>query len=305
MIISKALQAFAAISLIFIFSASKANAEKIHIVVSIYPLRDIVKQAGGEMVKVDFIVPPNASPHTFEPTPSDMKKINDAKIFVIIGSGLEFWAERAVRSAGRKNLKVVVLSKDMPLINESHEAHAHGKAEGHHAGDVVDPHIWLDPILAKEITTRITAALTDLDSAHKAYYEKRSMEFSKELTALDATIAATIQGFRTKEYVTFHAAWNYFSRRYGLRVAEVIEESPGKEASPKHLAGIVKHIKQSGSRVVFAEPQFNPKLAEVIAKEAGAQVLFLDPFGGPDIKGRDTYIGLMLYNLRTLEKAMR
>lgn len=290
------------VCIIILFSAAGAYAEKINIVVSIYPLRDIAKQVGGDMVNVDFIVPPGASPHTFEPTPSDMKKITNAKALVIIGSGLEFWAERAIRAAGRKELKVIVLSKGMPLI---HESHTHGHAETGHAGDMADPHIWLDPILAKEITGRITAALIEMDSAHRAFYEKRSAEFSKELTALDARTAEAVRGFKTKEYVTFHAAWNYFSKRYGLRVAEVIEESPGKEASPKHLARIVKHIKQSGSKVVFAEPQFNPKMAEVIAKEAGAQVLFLDPYGGPDIKGRDTYIGLMNYNLSTLEKAMR
>lgn len=303
MIMKKMLPAL--VCILILFSAANVYAEKINIVVSIYPLRDITQQVGGERVHVDFIVPPGASPHTFEPTPSDMKKITEAKIFVIIGSGLEFWAERAIRSAARKDLKVVVLSKGMPLIHESHETHAHGKAEEHHAGDTADPHIWLDPLLAKEITGRITAALIDLDPGRKAYYEKRSVEFRKELNALDARIAEAVRGFKTKEYVTFHAAWNYFSKRYGLRVAEVIEESPGKEASPKHLARIVKHIKQSGSKVVFAEPQFNPKMAEVIAREAGAQVLFLDPYGGPGIKGRDTYIGLMNYNLLTLEKAMR
>lgn len=300
MIIKKMLQSL--VCILFLFSAAGAYAEKMNIVVSIYPLKDIVKQIGGDTVNVDFIVPPGASPHTFEPTPADMKKITNARALVIIGSGLEFWAERAIRAAGRRGLKVVVLSKGMPLI---HESHTHEHAEAGHAGDIADPHIWLDPLLVREIAGRITTALIEMDSAHKAFYEKRSAEFMKELTALDARTAEAVRGFKTKEYVTFHAAWNYFSRRYGLKVAEVIEESPGKEASPKHMARIVKHIKQSGSKVVFAEPQFNPKMAEVIAREAGAQVLFLDPYGGPDIKGRDTYIGLMNYNLATLEKAMR
>jgi ABC-type Zn uptake system ZnuABC Zn-binding protein ZnuA len=105
--------------------------------------------------------------------------------------------------------------------------------------------------------------------------------------------------------VTFHPAWNYFSKRYGLKVAGVIEESPGRESSPKHIAKIVSEIKRINSRIVFAEPQFNPKIAEVIAKEAGAKVLFLDPIGGADVKGRDTYIGLMRYNLSVMEEGMR
>ncbi len=92
--------------------------------------------------------------------------------------------------------------------------------------------------------------------------------------------------FRTKEYVTFHPAWDYFSRRYGLRVSGVIEEAPGKEPSPRHIATIIREIRQTGSNVVFVEPQFNPKIGEVIAKEANAKVLYLDPIGGQRARGR-------------------
>ncbi|HWR88834.1 MAG TPA: metal ABC transporter substrate-binding protein, partial [Dissulfurispiraceae bacterium] len=107
------------------------------------------------------------------------------------------------------------------------------------------------------------------------------------------------------EYVTFHPAWNYFSQRYGLRVIGVIEESPGKEPTARHIARIVKDLKRLGARVVFAEPQFNPAVAEAIAREAGARVLFLDPVGGPNLPDRDTYVKLMQYNLSQMERAMK
>jgi len=103
--------------------------------------------------------------------------------------------------------------------------------------------------------------------------------------------------------VTFHPAWDYFSKRYGLRVAGVIEEAPGKEPSPRHIAAIIREIKQTGGNVVFVEPQFNPKIGEVIAKEANAKVLYLDPIGGKD--GRKTYIEMMRYNISAMEKAMK
>ncbi|GAB4411117.1 MAG: metal ABC transporter substrate-binding protein [Thermodesulfovibrionales bacterium] len=249
------------------------------------------------MVNVDFMVPTGASPHTFEPTPSDMLKMQKARMFVIIGAGLEFWAEKAVKATGRRDLKVVILSEGMPLI---YGEHSHGENR-----NVADPHIWLDPLLTVHIADKIKNALIELDRAHESYYRERAEGFKKELYKLHQRIIESVKHFRTKEYVAFHPAWNYFSRRYGLRTLGVIEESPGKEASPRHIAKIIMEIRRTRAKAVFAEPQFNPKIAEVIAKEAGARVLFLDPLGSPDIKGRDTYIGLMRYNLSMLEDAMR
>jgi len=221
---------------------------------------------------------------------------------VIIGAGLEFWAEKAIKSAGGKGLKVLVLSEGLPLIYGAGSRDGHGTHQGQKSAD---PHVWLDPLLTKEIVNRIAAALVELDSSHERYFRENAERFKREIDSLDAFIAGKVKTFRTKEYVTFHPAWNYFSRRYGLRVAGVIEESPGKEASPKHIARIVNEVKRAGTRVVFAEPQFSSKTAEVIAREAGAKVLLLDPIGGPGLRGRDTYIGLMRYNLSMLEEAMK
>jgi ABC-type Zn uptake system ZnuABC Zn-binding protein ZnuA len=278
-----------------------ADTEKIAVVVSIYPLKDMVERVGGEMVRVDFIVPPGASPHTFEPKPSDMMKVHNSRLFVIVGAGLEFWAEKAIRSAGGKGLKVLTLSDGLPLVYGTDSHDDHHRSQGRSA----DPHVWLDPQLAKEMVNSIARALIELDRSHAPYFRENAERFRREIDSLDAFIAGRVRTFRIKEYVTFHSAWNYFSRRYGLRVVGVIEESPGKEPSPKHIARLINEVKRTGARVVFAEPQFSPKLAEVIAREAGAKVLLLDPNGGPGLPGRDTYIGLMRYNLSVLEGAMK
>lgn len=285
-----------------LFTAQISYAEKVNVVVSIYPLRDIVQQVGGSRVNVNFMVPPGASPHTFEPTASDMAKINKSKMFVIIGSGLEFWADKAIKAAGGRNTRVIVLSKGMPLIHEDHDHERHG---GHHDDEIADPHIWLDPLLVKDMAQKIADNLGEIDPVNRPYYLARAEGFKKELDKLHIEITNSVKTFRAREYVTFHPAWNYFSRRYGLKVMGVIEESPGKEASPRHIAGIIRAIKRSGAKAVFAEPQFNPKIAEVIAKEAGARVLFLDPIGSPDLQGRDSYLALMRYNLTILQEAMR
>lgn len=274
-----------------------SDREGIEVVVSIYPLKDIVEQVGGEKVKVDFIIPPGASPHTFEPRPSDIRRLSNAKVLFMIGGGLEFWSEKVLRSLNRRP-RVVILSQGLPLLKEDH-GHGDG-GEG-----IFDPHIWLDPVMVMTMVDRIRDALIDIDPSNKVYYSRRAQEFKEELKRLHSKITESVKGFRTKEIVTFHSAWNYFSRRYGLKVIGIIEESPGKEASPAHIASIIEGIRRTKSGVVFAEPQFNPKAAEAIARETGARLFFLDPIGGPHIKGRDNYVGLMNYNLSVLEKALR
>lgn len=270
---------------------------RIEVVVSIYPLKDIVEQVGGDKVRVDFIIPPGASPHTFEPKPSDMEKLNRAKAIFLIGGGLEFWSEKVIKSLSKRP-KVEILSKGLPLLKEDH---GHGEREK----EIFDPHIWLDPIIVMAMVDRISDTLIDLDQSNKAYYIQKTMVFKKELERLHLRITESVKGFRTREFVTFHSAWNYFSRRYGLKVIGVIEESPGKEASPAHIARIIEGIRRTKSRAVFAEPQFNPKVAEIIAKETGARLFFLDPIGDPNIRGRNSYISLMNYNISVLEKALR
>ncbi|MBI4691713.1 MAG: zinc ABC transporter substrate-binding protein [Nitrospirae bacterium] len=286
-----------------LFLAHNADAEGLKVVASIYPLGDIVKQVGGERIDVKVMLPPAASAHTYEPTPKQILGLQDAKVFIKAGAGLEFWADRFVKTGSNKNMIVLDLSTDMPLIYGI-ERHDHDHRYKHE-GDAADPHFWLDPVLAKKIVDRIANVLTKIDAGNKIFYSVNAEAYKKELDKLHEDITLKVKLFRTKEYVTFHSAWNYFSKRYGLKVVGVIEESPGREPSPRHTARLIKELKRLNSRVVFAEPQLNPKIAEVIAREAGAKVAFLDPIGGPNFKGRDTYIGLMRYNLSVMEGVMK
>ncbi len=286
-----------------LFFAQSSHAEKIKVVASIYPLGDMVRQVGGERIDVKVMLPPGASPHTFEPTPFEMMGIQKAKVFVKAGAGLEFWAEKMLKASDSKGLVVVDASSGLPLIREVHSHVSevtHDKSQG-----FADPHVWLDPVVAKQIVDKIADALLKVDPDGKTYYTERVEKYKRDLEILHKEISDKVKSFKIREYVTFHPAWNYFSKRYGLRVAGVIEESPGREPSPRHIAKVVQVIRKSNSKVVFAEPQFNPAIAEVIAKEAEAKVLFLDPIGGSNIKGRDTYLGLMRYNLSVMEEAMK
>ncbi|GER92566.1 ABC transporter substrate-binding protein [hot springs metagenome] len=289
--------------LIYLFFARAVLAEPVKVIVSIHPLYDITKQIGKDKVIVKTLLPPAASPHTFEPTPKQMMELYNAKVFIKIGAGLEFWADRVVKAASNKNLVVIDLSNDMPLIYGIHE-HEHEHGHGH-KGQTADPHFWLDPVLTKKIVDRVANTLIKIDPQNRKLYTDNADSYKKELDRLNEEILQKVKIFKTKEYVTFHPAWNYFSKRYGLKVIGVIEEAPGRELAPRDIARIIQGLKKSNARVVFAEPQFNPKIAEAIAKEVNAKVLFLDPIGAANIPDRDTYIKLMRYNLLQMEKAMR
>jgi zinc transport system substrate-binding protein len=284
---------------------------KIPVAATILPLADFCKQIGGDRVEVQTLIPPGASEHTYEPSPSVVAKAVQARVFVHVGAGMEPWAERLLRSRDAKDLVVVEavhgidLVKDVGGKGHEHEAVA-GKGEAvqeAHSHEGGNPHVWLDPVLAQTICGRIFEAFVQVDPDHRETYEANLRRYLGELQALDREIRERVSTFRIRDYVAFHPAYVYLARRYGLREVGVIELSPGREPTPRHIQRIVKAIRDHDIRVIFAEPQLSPRVAETIAREAGVRVLSLDPLGGRPPYGSD-YIRLMRYNLAVLEEAM-
>ncbi len=283
-------------------------AEKIPVIASIYPVADMVRQVGGDYVTVTCVLPPGASPHTFEPKPGLMRTFSSARIFFMIGAGLEFWGGKFIRLAG-PNLMTVVLSRGVHLIASTEHEHEHHHHENNalslkNESAVANPHIWLDPVIAKSMVDKITVALCKVDPAHIPYYNRKNQRYQKTLDRLDHLIAATVAGFKNKKYVAFHPAWDYFARRYGLERAGVIEAAPGRNPTPLQIKRIIAAIKRYHIRAVFAEPQLNPRAAEIIAKEARVRVLLLDPIGGPGQPYGNTYVDLMTHDLKILKEVM-
>ncbi len=266
-----------------------ASSGKMLVAASIPPIADMVRQVGGERVEVLTMVPPGASPHTYEPTPEQMRRLAGARILFLNGVGLEFWADKAVQAVGNPHLQVVVLSQGMEILQSG--PHATG-----------NPHLWLSPQRAMKYVARIRDALIAADPAHEALYRANARAYLAQLQQLDAEIRKAVAGFRSREMVTFHASWVYFIHDYGLHQAAVLEATPGQEPSAAEVAKIVEIIKATGAPAVFAEPQFSPRAAQVIAQEAGVPVLTLDPLGG--LPPRETYIKLMRWNLQQLRKGL-
>lgn len=286
-------------------SSSPPESQRIKVTASIFPLADIIGHIGGDRVDVDVLIPPGASPHVFEPTPEAFRRFARTQLFVMVGAGLEFWAEKLVDATAGSHLVVIQASDGVsliPLLRHHHQMpHEAQEGHGHEEGN---PHVWLDPVAMKSLAERIAAALEDLDPGHAGEYRRRLQGYLERLDVLDEEIREVVSGFRIRQYVTFHPAWSYFSRRYGLEEVGVIQESPGRDPTPRQIETIVQDIRRYQIQAVFAEPQYSQAAANAIAQEAGVRVLLLDPLGGPNLPGRDSYIGLLEYNLEIMREAM-
>lgn len=258
---------------------------------SIAPLADFARQVGGDHVQVITLVPPGASPHTYELTPSQAEQVAKARLLVLNGVGLEYWADKVIQSADNPDLIVVDTSQGIEIL------------EGDADEPGGNPHIWLDPQNAIVQVGHIRDALIQADPAHADDYRANAERYIAELEALDQEIASEVATWSNRQFIAFHPAWVYFARRYGLEQAAVIEHSPGQEPSPAEVAQIVETARRIGAKAIFAEPQFSSKAAQAIAEESGSQVLFLDPLGSS--LEDPTYLNLMRYDVAQMAKALQ
>ncbi len=272
------------------------NHGRLPVLASILPLADFVRQVGGDRVTVEVLVPPGASPHTYEPTPAQLRALGRARLLVLNGAGLEFWADKLVGAAGNPHLLVVRTAEGLDLVtDEEHADHGHPDGAG-------NPHVWLSPLCAMHQVENIRDALAAADPENADYYRANAERYLAELRALDSEMRARIGALSRRKFVALHGAWVYLARDYGLEQAAVVEKIPGQEPSPADVAAIVRTVKAAGAGAVFAEPQLSSKAAEAIAAEAGVPVLFLNPLGvPPDYR----YLDTMRHNLAQLERALR
>jgi ABC-type Zn uptake system ZnuABC Zn-binding protein ZnuA len=257
-------------------------------------LADLIRQVGGDKVEVTALVPPGADVHTYQPAPGDVASVARARIVFYNGAHLEEWIDGTIRAAGKPDLTIVVLSQGLPTITE--------------AGGEPNPHLWLDVANAKIYVERLRDGLSRVDAANAGYYADRARTYLARLDELDAWIRAEVTGIPAtrRKLVTFHDAFPYFAKRYGFSLQGVVVASPGKEPSARQLTALARRIKQAEVPAVFAESQFNPKVMEILAREAGVNVvtnLYNDSLShGPEA---DSYIALMRHNVTQIVNALK
>ncbi|KAA1178785.1 zinc ABC transporter substrate-binding protein ZnuA [Rhizobium tropici] len=287
-------------------AATAADAPKV--VVSIKPIHSLVAAIMQGVGTPDLIVDGAASPHTYALKPSNARSLQQAKVVFWVGPGMEAFLEKPLASLGA-NATVVELD-DAPGITklkfreggafEPHDDGDEHDAGGNHAHDhgdhdhgEFDTHLWLDPHNAKAMVAEITTSLVAADPANALTYEANQKALNDKLDALDAEIASTLAPVKEKPFIVFHDAYQYFEHRYGVRVSGSITVSPETIPGAQRVAEIHSKVADLGATCVFAEPQFEPKLVNVVLEGTQAKSGVLDPEAATLPQGPDLYFDLM------------
>jgi zinc transport system substrate-binding protein len=262
-----------------------ATTGKLGVAVTILPQAEFVENIGGDKVDVTVMVPPGASPHTYEPTPSQMAELSRASMYAKVGSGVEFeltWMDKLI--AQNKDMLVVDCSKGVQLQEMT------AGDEDEPAG-TMDPHIWMSPKNAQIMVRNIADGLIQVDPTNRDYYEQNRDAYIQKLEQLDGDIFNSLAPIKNRIFMVYHPAFGYFASEYGLTMLTV--EAEGKEPTPVGLQHLIEQAQKYNIHVVFAEPQFNPQSARVIAEAIDGKVILIDALAKDYIE-----------NLRTLTEEL-
>ena len=272
--------------------ARHEQAAPVYAVSTIFPVGDILANLGGDDIAVLTLLPPGASPHTYEPPADQVRAISSADLFVYVGAGLDNWALK-LASAAQSPPLIIELSSSLELKDSNYHRES------------PDPHFWLDPILVRDMICPLLAEkLICLFPEKEGEFLSNLNSYQDKLTRLDQEIRTVTDTFSQRKFISMHSAWKYFARRYNLQEIEAVTASPGQEPSAGWITDVIEIMVENEVGTILAEPQFPINLAERIAEETGGQVLVIDPLGGEGLPGRETYLELMRFNLDIFKQAL-
>lgn len=267
--------------------------DRLRIITSIAPLYSYVQNIVGDDADIVNLIQPGASPHDYQFSPEDVKDIARADLLIINGAGLENWLDDILEASGNKDLQIIDSSSGIEIL---------GEEEG---GEILqNPHIWLSPKVAVQQTEAIAGEIISIekDLEKQKRYEENRQKLRNRLSELDVNYSAVLTRAKNKNIAVFHSAYDYLARDYGLNIAVVLEETPGREPTGRELASASRIIQNFGIKSIFQEPQFSPQIVQTLADELGLEVYELDPIGTEISK--DSYFQVMGNNLSVLNAAL-
>ena len=274
----------------------RAVAAPLRVLASFLPMYVFTVNVVGDTpgVAVDLMLPASLGcPHDYALTPGDMRKIASADLFIANGLGMEEFLGAPVRKANPR-LRVVETAASVVPVRETH-------GDGGPGG--VNPHAWVSPKSAIRQVRAIERALSEASPGNAARFRANAEDYVRRLAAIGAEYDAASRGFRRRNIVTFHNVFDYLARDYGLTVVGEVAAAPGQEPSAGEVRKLARLIREKGVPALFAEPQYPPRVAEMVAREAGVPLRFLDPVAtGPATPA--AYEDAMRRNLRTLKEAL-
>jgi len=278
-------------------SQKSVATEQISVVTSFYPLFFFAKEIAQEMALVYNITPSGSEPHEYEPTPQDRASIEKSDLLILNGDGLEAWGDSITRNIDPNRTSIIVAGEGLATGTFVEE----GKT-------IVDPHVWLSPVLAEQMVDKITQGFVQADPSNEIVYRSNAEVLKSKLVDLDNMYMQSLSTCKEKNIVTSHSAFGYLAQAYGLTQVPIAGLSPDAEPSAKEIGDIVTFAKENNVKYIFFESLISPKLAQTIAKEVGAQTLVLNPIEGltdEEVVSGENYFSVMQNNLINLKTALR
>lgn len=281
------------------------GSERVRVVVSILPLGSLAQQIVGEAGEVDVLLPPGRSPHGFELTANQVRRLAEADVVLVVGGGVDPWAAQAAERSGRAVMliemhELMVEVFDLEDAPHDHDDHHHD--HDHHHGPI-NPHHWLDPLRVAAFVSHVGDRLAEQHPHHRATLERNVRNLLATIDEVDDAYREALVDVRRRELITFHNAFDPLAERYGLRVIAhltPIELTPGGEVTPRRLRNAIEAIESYDLPVVYAEPQFPDRAIEALSDQTRAAILRLDPIGHPRREGYQTWQATMRSNLEVL-----
>ena len=315
-IISALIMCVTVICIIYVTGCSKTETkekERLSIVTTLFPQYDFARQIAGEKAEVTLLLKPGTEAHDYDPSASDMIKINDADLFIYTGEYMEAWASSIIDSIDNKDLNVLDISGNITLRrsnashDDEHERDGYGKGETH--SHEYDPHIWTSPKNAVIMVNNILEKLIAIDAENEAYYRENAEKYIEQLKELDSDIRQIVAEAKYDTiYFGGRFALLYFAEEYGLNYESAFDScSSETEPSARLVSRIIDEMKESGARTVYYEELSSTKTAQVIADEVNGNILLLHSchnISGDEFKSGATYVSIMRQNAQNLKEGL-
>jgi len=255
---------------------SEEERENLTVAVSILPQKYFVEKIAGDSINIVVVVPPGANPATYEPSPSDMRNMSSADVWLTIGVAFESpWIPRFTGSnPGLRIRSTIENIERLPIDRYTVTGHETSGHHGHGSGSP-DPHVWLSPELVRSQAALICEELSLIESARADEYMANLNTFYTEIDSLQSTIQVLIDPLPSRSFIVFHPAWGYFADEFDL--IQIPIETAGSEPSPREMSLLIDYACENDVSAVFVSPQFSTSSAASIAAEIGVGVSYIDP----------------------------
>jgi ABC-type Zn uptake system ZnuABC Zn-binding protein ZnuA len=277
---------------------------RINVITTVAPLTNIALNVGGTRISLEGLVPGGVDSHTFEPSPSDARRLANADLIVANGLALEETTIELAQANMKQGAKLLTLGDK--TISPEQWMFDFSFPEEH--GDP-NPHVWMNPIYAARYAELMGEAFSELDPANADYFRANVWQFQSKIRDLDSAIMATIETIPTtsRKLLTYHDSFAYFAPRYGMSVIGAIQPSDFSEPSPREVAALIDQVRAENVPAIFGSEVFPSRVLEQIGREAG--VRYFDELRDDDLPGAETapehsYFGMLQFDVQLMAEAL-